>query len=264
MRATGIPPHLVLATKISSLADTVTRNHDAIRDKLQAHEGLFQQLPKEMVDEIDNRHFRFEHSQPVQRCEMATMIEDLGQTVGDRIMSLVESRFQSSSGRVSGDEIDNHAVSDDRERLWNVHTWGGRVHYVEEGWAFPSGDMKQMWELYLFGNPRDKIPPFEKLSGYDCRSNYERGQLSRLKFVMNHLIQVAVTDGLIRKESEMHNLSIPQRDNVFRTVYDKVISTCGGKTNRRVGELKLKVVYENLKKPGRLARREALGNEELV
>ena len=74
-------------------------------------------------------------------------------------------------------EVNKESVLESNALLW-THYWKGGVHPVPEGWVLNKKDcaghstmtVKALWELWCFGHPVHRIPPYRKLVSNDLSS----------------------------------------------------------------------------------------------
>ena len=155
-------------------------------------------------------------------------------------------------------EVNKDSVLEPNALLWTHYLKGG-VHPVPEGWILNKNDcaghstltVKALWELWCFGHPVHRIPPYRKLISKDLSCKGDKIYLSKCAGVMNMLISIACDEGVISDVCELEVMTTIQRDDVFTKAFNDLndkLAVVHNRDNRRVGELKIITYYNSIQK----------------
>ena len=100
-----------------------------------------------------------------------------------------------------------------------LHFWGGRHHLFPEGFCFPKGHVKMLWDLWWGGEAHRNILPYRRIKGFDL-SRTDRVNWSKCSCIMNALVSKAIEMNEIGAAEEDINKLLPrQRDALFSKVF---------------------------------------------
>jgi hypothetical protein len=252
MAATGIPPNMVTAGKVNDLEVKVTDLTQVVQDN---HENTIKLLPELVVTAFEGR-LRVEGQETFNRRDMEDLIAGLESRMVDRIDTLNTSVTEAT--RLDRGLLDKNDVLQPNALLW-TYFWKGAVHPVPEGWVLNRKDcagkstltVKALWELWWFGHPVNRTPPYRKLKSHDLSSPHDRTFLSKCSGIMKALLAIACEQGRIIDVSDLEGKSTIERDQVFTDAFNelnKKLYDIHGRQSRRVGELKIITYYNDIQK----------------
>lgn len=149
------------------------------------------------------------------------------------------------------------------DEMWQTWTWPGidnRFHYVPPGYRLPPGTVKEIWDLYWFGDKYQKIRPFRKLDAkFEFTISSDKVKLSKVKRLMHSLYEDAKDLGLVPQEGQgSAGLSVYHSrksisDEIFDATYSFVLerlypTDSVEKKKRRVDDLSYSTVQEKYRR----------------
>lgn len=191
LRATGIPPHLVMSNELSEVVTHTRLLKEEILSKCA-------ELPSELTNVLLSK-FSINGAIPVTLDDMKILINSA--------VAQLSTQYRDSCTRNSH-EAPSHAVidpnTDPRFRQW---LWGGKLHMVPEKWLFPSTNIKDSWNLWHFGHLTDKIRPLRFLKKMDLVSAAQITLWSKTSGVVRAISQVMVEMKVVDKVEDVLKLS---------------------------------------------------------
>ncbi|ETP10191.1 hypothetical protein F441_14113, partial [Phytophthora nicotianae CJ01A1] len=111
---------------------------------------------------------------------------------------------------------------------WQRWEWGdGKLaHAVPKGWKFPAHtSVKQLWNLWFFGNKDSGIRPYKLLSKqHDIKRSHQMRH-SRTRKVMEYIVQLTKPPGALPGEvTDISSLQLAAADKVFGVVFHTLLS----------------------------------------
>jgi hypothetical protein len=105
-----------------------------------------------------------------------------------------------------------------------------------------------MWNLWLFGDARNRICPYQYISQqYDLPQRLCKINLSRTKRVINELVAIAIAGGKISKYKDLKDIEISQV--VFDYAYPLLLSRLyEGKLPNRPNDININTLANRMKK----------------
>jgi hypothetical protein len=248
MEATGIPPHLVMASELTAVVSHTQQLKEAVLSRCD-------ELPAEMTDVLLSK-FSINGALPVTMDNMRQMLHEIIAEVRTEILDAAGTQAIPSLLSPSGD--------DPRFQLW---MWGGKLRMVPEKWTFPSTNVKDTWNLWHFGHLTDRIRPLRFLKKFDLGSSRQVTLWSKTRGVMQAISQMMVDMGLVATREDVLTLSAAESSSFFdRVIVVLMEQLKAGSTleRRRWMELAIPTVYALvLKERGqRKRKRRELEEEE--
>ncbi|KAF1781343.1 hypothetical protein GQ600_16283 [Phytophthora cactorum] len=162
MKLTGIPAHLAVAKEVKELREEVANLN---KENNQLKTDVETKLPGSVADKVVSelrQHFVLGGVAPVSLRDLANLAAEFRNAI---------SCIQPSCECEAVTPIET-PPSD-----WRTWQWGdGQLsHAVPKGWEFPAHtSVKQMWNLWFFGNKDTGIRPYKLLSKqHDIQSNHQ-------------------------------------------------------------------------------------------
>ena len=253
MAATGIPPNMVTAGKVDDIDIRLAELKVVVKEN---HENTMKVLPDLVVQAFEGR-LRVEGVETFNRSDMENLIGTLESTLAERIDILTASVAQATGTNVGG-LVDKNSVLEPNALLWTYY-WNGAVHPVPQGWELNKKDsagkstltVKSLWELWYFGHPVDRIPPYRKLKPYDLSSPQDKTFLSKCAGIMKALLTMAYELSDLHDVSDLEGKSTSERDVIFTVAFNEInrqLYDLHGRHSRRVGELKIITYYNDIQK----------------
>ena len=270
MRATGLPPHLVVAAEIKELRKEIAELKDSqsqqmedlkrsffskMEDMVEIMGSLPQALHKELLD-----HFTVEGVAPLNMRDVEAVIARNNRELLDKMREIFGQC--SATGPTNTEEAkEEQCVVHDE--TFESFTWGGRFgRIVPEDFLFPHGDVKTIWDLWYFGNTRLKVRPYRELLKHkgDLKDKGSKERFSKAANIMKRMEDMCFKHGLIPEEhASIADMDVIAADEVFETVLPLVVSDLygeGKKPNcKRLHEVKITTLANKAYKNNAAAKR---------
>eukprot|EP00602_Paraphysomonas_sp_CaronLab_P013122 CAMPEP_0185042226 /NCGR_PEP_ID=MMETSP1103-20130426/42225_1 /TAXON_ID=36769 /ORGANISM="Paraphysomonas bandaiensis, Strain Caron Lab Isolate" /LENGTH=523 /DNA_ID=CAMNT_0027582255 /DNA_START=1070 /DNA_END=2638 /DNA_ORIENTATION=+ len=207
MVATGIPPHVSVCQRL----DRVESRFDTFENKMNSR---FDEMPSKISDNLLN-NFEINGAIPLTTSFIGDaisklrveLVNDLGGGHRGR-----EAPFQSSeASRQQGPDIDGM-----------TYPWGGGIHPVPEGFRFPVGNVRTLWDLWWDGQQAQGIGPYKYIKGVDLVNRKDKCNLTKFSKIMEALTATASTLGLIGPTRRISGMTVSERDDLFGKSYTKL------------------------------------------
>ncbi|KAF1782451.1 hypothetical protein GQ600_15013 [Phytophthora cactorum] len=110
---------------------------------------------------------------------------------------------------------------------WRTGQWGdGQLgHAVTKGWEFPAHtSVKQMWNLWFFGNKDTGIRPYKLLSKqHDIQPNHQMRH-SRVQKATQHIVDIVHGAGVLPEGvTNISSMQLAAGDKVFDAVFKTML-----------------------------------------
>ena len=198
MNATGVPPNVILANRMSSLEANVGNLSRDMR-------GMQTTLPEALCTRMLDK-FTVNGAVPI----TSTDIDSLRETL------LEEIRTRCTPHNV--EQISTQEEQSTSQEKPGFYTWGGHHHLFPEGFRFPKGNIKMLWDLWWGGEPQRHILPYRKIKGFDL-SRTDRVNWSKCTCIMNALVSKGIEMNEIGAVEDISSLLPRQRDALFSKVF---------------------------------------------
>jgi hypothetical protein len=169
---------------------------------------------------------------PITMSDLNTMI--------DKIMQEIKSNNKNNTTNTNNTS-DSSNNNDSNFITWS---WGGRFHMVPEGFTLPNNNIRDIFNLWYYGNINLKIQPYRFLRSTDLINHAQSVLLTRINKVMNELESIAkdiAADGIRISDitdRERVNVLFEQSFHVLMERIDRADS------NHRIGDLSVARVYD--------------------
>jgi hypothetical protein len=217
LKATGIPAHLAVATQVSRLAE----ENKKIMERLQTLEDRFEgkldaianELPRKLADEI-RKSFVVDGVSPLTLVDLDQRIKELHE------MLLRDLRQE---------PVSTERTEATERNVFEWRTWPGDegtvIRFVPRGWDFPTLlPVKQMWDLWWFGERNDGIRPYYMISRVDIKEEHLMFQTRASKVMEFCKVLVSEMNLLRAGISCISKLTITEADSVFHRMFKRLLS----------------------------------------
>lgn len=115
--------------------------------------------------------------------------------------------------------------------------------------------VKVYWEMWHLGHPCNKTPPYKMLKAYDLKQDNikaEKGFLSKMKKVVSTIDRVVneldedTYPERLRLEKNMSVWSVSDRDTVFRSDFETMMTSVNAKEDRCLSNICIGTVYRDV------------------
>lgn len=214
MVSTGIPPHLTTANELNLIRTTIEENNE--------------KLPTILTNTMMSK-FSINGAIPITMSDLNTMI--------DKIMQEIKSNNKNNNTN----SVDSNTNSSSNFITWS---WGGRFHMVPEGFTLPNNNIRDIFNLWYFGNMNLKIQPYRFLKSIDLINNAQCILLSRINKVMNEL--ESIVKDIAADDIRISDITDRERVNVlfeqsFHVLMERINRA---DSNHRIGDLSVARVYD--------------------
>jgi hypothetical protein len=238
MRATGLPPYMLMAQEIVSLKDTV----GSLQNKLQQS---LSQLPTEVTNSILNK------------CQINGAIPIVAsdfKAFEDRFEQRIRSQIDEIKQSVSVTAINNNlmdVVHPPNEPDFDWHYWkeAKEYHMIPENWTAPTGMYcKEMWFLWNHGNKEKRIAPLRRLKSSIIPVKKNKNNFIKIQGVMKELIKKSGLEPM-----DISDKTIAESGEIFDNSYQSLIKDLRPilsrrTTDRYTGKWKIATVYKHIRK----------------
>jgi hypothetical protein len=231
MQATGIPPHLVISNEIAELREMITTVGSNMSNQVHVMQteilnGLTS-LPG-LLKESLMENFQIDGVSPLSRMDVENLIDRYGNALRTDIRGMLDAIPTGLHGQhlqgvpqLNASIVDGPVVSlFCRDFVWPGEL-GGR--WVPHKFVFPSGTLKEMWNLWHYGNTTLRVVPYKLLhengKQKDLVSEKNRTQMSRTHRVMSKLHEIAVEHNIYPADTVVGTLSLANSDSVYQQLY---------------------------------------------
>lgn len=221
MKATGIPPHLAIASKVRELTEAVLSLRDMMTSLLQ---GLAQSLPAVIstkVSEELRQNFVINGIAPLTIRDIDVRMTEQRNDFRALIMQLMESSRGGSTAAPTAEPSGN--VGD--ESWWKMWNWndGTIAHFVPPGWRFPTGiTVKCLWDLWYHGDRSIGIRPLKLLKKDVEVSKADGMKYSRATVVLKFMGKIMEEDN---SSTNVTRLTLQQSDALFHKTYKRLLQS---------------------------------------
>ena len=224
MEATGVPPSVKILTELKEL-----------REENQATRAEVLQTKMEIISRLDNvalslpgavakefaESFNVEGHTPLTVATVQQLIhnvrDELLEAFQQRVVQAppdplptVASQSIPNSGRDYASFSWINPLDRDKKNLGQP-----KIHPVPEGFLLPRTSAADCWRFWHFGDKSRNIAPFRGITCRDLNVRAEWNQLSRIRYVMDSLLQVAIANNHIEIGVAVKSLSEPEAHAIF-------------------------------------------------
>lgn len=243
IKASGVPPVVALTMKIMSLRAATDQLMSQVTEN---HSTVLREMPASISTHILN-NFQVNGAVPITNQQLQdfrdTMLSEIRNCVVGSNFNPVENRPQ-------------HEI-DGAEKRYQAYYWGGRFHYVPEGFRLKTMSIKNIWDMWYVGDSSKELPPYRMIDpALDFTSSAQKTLYSKAKRVV-HLIE---EKGRLHTDADrsvkLHTLTQTRISEIFSRGLNALISEIESArsdllssevTCRRYGEIAFTTLYNNLK-----------------
>lgn len=232
---TGIPPHLSIASQLSNITKAVQETRQDIIARCDT-------MPQTIETRLLNR-FAIHGAIPVTKDDLRNMLKNVIEEF-KHLQTTTQSQSQNTN------EVVNNAENKDNERWWKHWYYDGFFHFVPLGFVFPTGNVRNIWNLWWFGNRAESIRPYRLIRGKDLPK--QKSTLSKTNTLMKAIIAKAKSNKILAEEASVERLSTEQSAVLFEQTYNTILDeinrdTDNSRRKRRLGEDTQTTIYDHLK-----------------
>ncbi|KAG9416031.1 hypothetical protein AC1031_000431 [Aphanomyces cochlioides] len=220
MKATGIPPHVIISDQISTLQRQMRDIISSMND-----------MPSSVADLVLARLNNIESIQPPEG--LAPSIID---QLCSKIVHEIQKMNQQNADNLRSQPAELPPSSSEVQSPW----WSKENQSQIASATCPKGKLFDMWNLWWGGLPAQKLPPLRLRSTKDFSRSVDRVSYSKLSKVMKTLLSHSDVDPL-----HVPGLDNPSRAALFVTCVDRLASdlNLGTKKERKLDEMMHSTVY---------------------
>ena len=180
---TGIPPHVVILSKIASINEHTS---DCSSD-----------VVTQIKTELDNRFVGGDHHQ-------ASLVLGQVQTIQEEMRAMLSHINNPSSSNTTTESSNSTAVGSGSE-MRQVFYWGGRIHNIPEGFKVPKMTLGALITCWFCGDTRESIPPLRFVHTFDLvEIKSAKVLISQWRTMMKH----------VRRAADIVGFRIPRNNNM--------------------------------------------------
>ncbi|KAH9152508.1 hypothetical protein AeRB84_005073 [Aphanomyces euteiches] len=220
MKATGIPPHVVISDQISTLQQQMREILSSIND-----------MPSSVAEAVLSRLRDVETFEPS---------DGLAPSIVDQLCSKIVHELQ----KLNQQNVDNSASrsSEPHPSLPEVNPpwWSKENQSQIANVTCPRGKLFDMWNLWWGGLPTQKLPPLRLRSAKDFSRSVDRVSYSKLSKVMKTLLSYSDVNPI-----HVPGLDNPSRAALFVSCVDRLATdlNIGTKKERKLDEMMHSTLY---------------------
>ncbi|CAM9390413.1 unnamed protein product, partial [Ectocarpus fasciculatus] len=268
MRATGVPPHLAIASKITELTSEIASLRQQLteqgRQMQLLREDMLITLPQSVSQSVSDdirSSFTINGAMPLTKRDITDKfdsfkddilahMEQTRLTFTEAMANNINATHNNNSNTLEGNPSDSE---------WNQFSWDdGKIgHCVPLGWRVPTLlNTKTVYDFWWYGNKLSEditIRPYRLISKDHDILVKDAMKYHRMHFVMEYIEKIIKDNGLL--SSGVRNigcLPISESDAVFGEAYDILITQLYGENqsgrSRRVSNISLGTIYNLIPK----------------
>ena len=177
MKATGVPPHIMIQSQICEVKENVTALRDVLVD-------VIMKLPKDVTTELLT-HFQINGATPISSQQFNDFVSQLESTLNSRDANIIQ---QLRSFRRELESTQNEPEQNNNQVQSRSWTWGGKIRKVPEDFIFPTGNLKLISDLWWEGYPERGICPLRFLTNHDLEKKNKQVYLSKARRVIETIV----------------------------------------------------------------------------
>ena len=263
IRASGIPPFMVLARQIYDLStkmiDTCQKIDSSSTAIMTKFSEAISNLPRSVGDYVLS-NCEVSGAVPVSADHVKRMFAEMHASLLSEIRTGLAAA--SANGGASGQQsqtpdatASNNAMTTIEldGRLWTVFIWGSKFRPVPSGFRLERMNVKAFWDLWFFGDVDKRIRPYKYIHKDDLIFAGDKTKLSKGRMVITTIFKSAVRLNAVNPDRNVSVLPLAEANHVFSVGFNDIIShldetqqTALG--TRRYGELAYTYVYKLIKK----------------
>jgi hypothetical protein len=242
LRATGVPPSVVLCGRMLSLEEKMIGLRECLLDRIS---DLPTELKTLLIDSFEVNGVR-----PLTSNEIHEMFASMQQRMLSEILSIVSQRVNPVPAREEA-----QSVAPETDQRFQVWSWGGAFHPVPQDFVLPTCNVKTFWDLWWEGDPSRRISPYKNLTKRDFFCKKQPPIYSKGKRVVKELLSLLPGNGA---SLQISSLSKIERDGLYKSAFSNLCTAyypqCTSQEDldaRRVGDLTFVTWYDKMTKAKR-------------
>lgn len=246
LKATGIPPHLAIATKLKDLTDSLLAFRDSVMTVLDNFTTTLPEQIARKVEENLRQAFVINGVAPLTMRD----IDSRFTVQHDNIRAILQEMIAAARQAPGPVALSPSVTRDTSREWWRRWDWppdNQTSHYVPPDWKFPGGmTVKKLWDLWYYGDKSTGIRPYRLINKkLDIKCGPNAMQHNRAKSVMDRVANLipARPDGT---SVVVWKLSIVDADVVFEDAFKSFLDTiyCSTVDKTRKHELSYSTAYQ--------------------
>jgi hypothetical protein len=109
-----------------------------------------------------------------------------------------------------------------------------KIHPVPLNFSLPRTSAADCWRFWHFGDKQRNLAPFRGITCRDLHVRAEWNQLSRIRFVMDSLLQLAVANNHVQSGVDIKSLSGPDSHSIFEKALHDLMTELKGSSKSSV------------------------------
>jgi len=253
MSPSGIPPHLTLSNELKCVTEKLNELKKEIISSCS-------ELPRSVTNNILSK-VAINGAIPITHEDMDQMMGNILQEVKKMHSSIVN-----NSNTNNNNNNTNNTYEEPTDPRFQWFSWGGKLHMVPEGYNIPKVTLKEMWNLWWFGNIQNKIQPLRRLQSDSIQVKSQKTQLSKTRKCMKEIAMEAVKMDEVKSIEDIPKLDRKRSYEVFDTAFTRLNKKMkhtfqlnsksdhnshivnNSQLSNRIGEVAIATFYDNLAK----------------
>ena len=239
IRATGLPPHICTLGALKELQDGVRQFDRSIN-------ALGDRVVKDVLEGLDSR-----------QVESTITPTTLTKHISDALSALGLDKMVARVLDGAGPVAEPRAATEERAAALQFYTWGGKLgRLLPENFTLPSSGIRDMWQLYIAGNPAQGIRPLRLISAEHVSSRNGKKRFSDFKTLMKSMEEKVREDG---RWSDVETIANAEEMYPFGSVAVDLPRKSHKNYTRRPGNLAWTSVLKILREEGKIGQKKKKG-----
>lgn len=215
LAATGVPNHIIHLKKLIDVENNLEKLDNEMRrsriEIIEKIDTLNNSLPQTITETL-LENFNIEGALPITRDQIEGMIVNMSDAIVIRL--------QGALGLPPNNNDNNNIPGEEIIIDFMTYNWGGHLQMVPEGWRLPESlPINRMWDLWWYGNRADRIQPYRRLKGFNLSVRVDKVNLSRLKKVIETIVNIAREMNLLQIDQRCESLTLQESADILRVAY---------------------------------------------
>jgi hypothetical protein len=274
MVATGVPRDIRLMGQVEALDKKCDRLETAVLGLGEAVTQRMDQMEESLPEKVASQLLKkvnVEGAVPLTEDVIVKIIQENLRMVREEVISALTEKISEARGEPSSKTTDGAVVDPAQNRNYVNYVWSNprnlkclkqpQNHPVPMGLTLPRNNCCDCWILWHHGNQERNCPPYRILDPFDFDIAAEATQLSRIRGVMDCILQFAVKEGAIEDGAKVTNLPIKLSHEVFEKGFRAFLCHLYGKDIRYFRtDQSIATLYNVLRKKDPVRKRKAPTN----
>lgn len=230
MTASGVPGNLVIVERLSNLESSLKALETRMAEGFQKMQALFLEQNETMPGEIKKQVLeavKVDGPQGPSREEFAEFRDGVMQALDLRFSAfqaylerMMDQVGNARAGVAAASHLSgrsNETSQQQAQKIYSTFSWGGRINVYPQSFRIQELTVKQLWSFWHFGDQATNMMPVSKFGAHNAYKNKKSTQssYSKLKTIMNELMDTIIENGLLPKNKRFEDLSIEEFDEVY-------------------------------------------------